>query len=229
MRLSTLLVLVAVLGLATALVQAYPNLNATSGILAVPTAVVVPAGDSQWAADVLFLDDTSLNGRVVYGLSDRLEIGAGIVTGEDTVFGANIKLRMPTTLGAFNWALGATFSDADAGGSGFQLYGTGTRTFGLGGNDLITTLGLSYTDVDSATALRPFIGGQLQIMTGTELDAEFVLDSGDFDESVESFLLRHRFNDFIAGEAGFTNAFGFAGTSSHDLFLGVTFTGRAAR
>jgi hypothetical protein len=226
-----LYLLLAALTMTTA-AWAYPNLNATSGILAVPTAVVVPAGDTQWAGDVLFQDDTTINGRVTYGLTDRLEVGAGVIIDGDTVVGLNAKYRLPGDIGGFTWAAGATLitgSDVD---DGFQIYAAGTRPIPWGsasGMALLGTIGVNFTDIDTASAVRPFIGAQLQLGTGTEIGAEFVFETGDFNESISSLLLRHRFNDFISGQVGFTNAFGFTGTQDHDIFLGVAFTGREAR
>ena len=72
--------------LATA-ASAYPNFNATTGIIAVPTAFTVGSGAFIGAADVLFADDLTLNARAIYGVTDRLELGASLTAGTDTAFG----------------------------------------------------------------------------------------------------------------------------------------------
>ncbi len=230
MRLHIPLIMLAALALCVA-AEAYPTLSATSGILAVPTAVVVPAGDSQWAGDALFQSDTTLNGRFVYGLTGNIEVGVGAVIDGDTLLGVNGKLRMGTMLGGFNWALGAAVSTGgDA--NGWQIYATGTRPIPWGsasGATLLGTIGLSLTDIDTASAVRPFVGAQLQLGGGTEIGGEFVFETGDFTESITSLLVRHRFSDYISGQVGFTNAFGFTGNQDHDLFIGLAFTGRADR
>lgn len=231
MRLPVFGMLVVILAIATA-AWAYPNLNATSGILAVPTAVVVPAGDNQWAGDVLFQNNTTFNIRGTYGLTDNLEVGAGVAVDGDTVLGLNAKYRLPTMIGGFNWAAGATYITANKGDSGFQVYAAGTRAIpwgGMSGVALLGTLGVNFTDIDTASAVRPFVGAQLQLAGGTEIDGEFVFETGDFDESISSLLVRHRFNDLISGQVGFTNAFGFTGVQDHDIFVGVAFTGRESR
>lgn len=212
--------------------EAYPNLSATSGILAVPTAVVVPANDAQWAGDVLFQNDTAFNGRITYGIADRLEVGAGIVAGPDTILGLNAKLRLPGMIGGFNWAAGATYSVADKAGSGTQLYATGTRAIpwvGATGLNLLGTLGVSFTDIKTASAFRPFVGAQLELPGGTEIAGEFVFETGNFTDSVSTLLVRHSFTSRVAGEVGFTNAFGFTSTQDHNLFVGIAFTERGVR
>jgi len=193
--------------------------------------VVVPVGDSQWGADLLFQNDTTINGRITFGLAERLEVGAGVAIDGDTVLGLNGKYRLPGVIGGFNWAVGVTLitgSDVD---DGFQIYAAGTRAIpwsGSGDNSLLGTIGVSFTDIDTSSAVRPFVGGQLQLGTGTEIAAEFVFETGDFDESITSLFLRHRFSDRLAGQIGFTNAFGFTGSQDHDIFIGFAITERDA-
>lgn len=229
MRFPMFLMVVATLIMAVLAARAYPNLNATSGIMAVPTAIVVPAGDAMWAADVLFQEDTTVNGRVVFGLAERLEVGAGFIAGEDTAFGLNAKYRLPAMIAGFAWAAGITGIFGDDIDEGMQIYATGTRPFEFGdGMTLLGTLGVNFTDVDTASAVRPFIGGQLQLGGGTEINGEFVFETGDFDESITSLFVRHRFSDRIVGQVGFTNAFGFTGVSDHDIFIGLALIERDA-
>lgn len=227
MRQSIPLIMLAMLLLGIA-ATAYPNLGATSGILAIPTAMVAPSGDSQWAADALFQNDTTLNGRIVYGMTGSIEVGAGAALDGDTQLGVNGKMRLGSLIGGFDWAVGATVvtgGNAD----GWQLYATGTREIPWGSAEetkVFGTIGVSFTDIDIASSVRPFVGAQLQLGTGTEIAGEFVFETGDFTDSISTLLVRQRFNDAISIQAGFTNAFGFVGSQDHDLFVGIAFTGR---
>jgi hypothetical protein len=215
--------LVAGVLVATTAVRAYPNFNATQGILAVPTAEIAPMGTLGGAADVLFQDDTTLNARVVLGLTPTVEAGAGLIIGEDTAFGLTGKLVLPITPGGFTWGLGASLIAADN-DDGFQLFFTGTRPFGsvgIAGAQLLGTLGVSFTDIEDVSAIRPFLGAQLRLGAGTELASEFIFEAGDFDESIFSILLRQRFSERVSGQLGLTNALGFTGREDSDFFLGL--------
>lgn len=224
----TLILLGLVTGVLTAMTagQAYPNLTATQGILAVPTADITPVGALDGAVDVLFQDNTTVNARAVLGLAPVFEAGAAVTAGHDTSFGVTGKFLTPIAIGGFAWALGASFvtGSGDA-GDGTQIFATGTRPFGGGtaGTQLLGTIGVNFTDIASLDGIRPFVGAQWRLGHGTELASEFMLKTGDFDRSVFSLLARQRFSDQIVGQLGITNAVGFTTTNSHDLFLGLNY------
>lgn len=206
--------------------HAYPNLNATTGLLAVPTAGVVGAGDFVGAADVVFHNNSTVNGRVIYGLTDRLEVGVGVIAGEDTAIGVNAKFALPAQIAGFNPAIGITGISGDTIGDGTQVYLVGTRV--LTASDIHTgrvigTIGINFTDIDTASAFRPFVGAQLRVGARTEIDGEFILKTGDFNHPVHSIFIRHAMNDAWSMQTGFTNAVGFTGSSDNNFFLGTAY------
>lgn len=206
--------------------SAYPNLSATTGLIGVPNGNVVPAGQLVGAADFIFFDDSLLNARVVYGLTPRFEGGAAVVLGDDTGVILNGKYQLPSTFFGFTSALGATFSTGSDSGDGWQIYLAGTRSlFGEaeGGSQLFGTVGVNFTDLEDATGIRPFFGAQWVLGGGMEIGGEFMLEAGDFNESISSLYLRHTFTPGFSGQVGFTNANGFAGQDDHDLFVGASF------
>lgn len=209
----------------TSVAQAYPNLNATTGLVATPTADVVGRAGLTGAADVIFLDDTTFNVRGVLGVTEALELGAVGVTGVDDGFGVNAKYRLPTAIGGAAWAAGITFIAANDGADGTQFYLVGTRTLSAASINapLRGSLGLSFTDIDSESAFRPFVSAQLGISPAMELGAEFMLETEDLGDSIFSMVLRHRFNPRVIGQLGFTNASGFTGGHDHDFFLGASY------
>ena len=215
-----------VLAFASLRIWAYPNLNATTGILAVPTAEVVRARTISWAGDVLFFDDTTLNARAIYGLTDRLEVGAGVIVGNDTALGVSAKYYTGVDVGGFTWALGATLITGNEVGDGTQLYLAGSRPFGVqqeNGTGLVGTVGVNFTDLENRSALRPFVGAQLRLDTATEVAGEFVLESGDFGDSIFSLLVRQQLSDRLTGQLGLTNAYGFTGAENGIFFIGAAY------
>lgn len=207
-------------------VFAYPNLNATTGILAVPTAETVSARTAIWAGDALFMHDTTLNARFIYGLTENLEVGAGVIAGADTAIGLTAKYHAPTKTAGYDWALGASVITGNQVGDGTQIFLSGTRPFGVkeeNGTGLKGTIGLTFTDIDSASAFRPFVGAQLRLDTKTEVAGEFVLESGDFGNSIFSLLLRQQLNNRLTGQLGFTNAYGFTGAEDSSFFIGAAY------
>ncbi|MHB9024434.1 MAG: hypothetical protein ACYC7E_09695 [Armatimonadota bacterium] len=204
---------------------AYPNLGATTGIVAVPTAEVTDTGAFLGAADIQFLDITSINVRAIYGLAPNWEVGAGLVLNDDdTQLGLNAKIRLPVSLYGMQWALGARYILADE-NNGTQIYFAGSRPIeiaGVTGASLLGTAGLSFTDIEGLSALRPFFGAQLRFPSETEIGAEFVFGGGDFDDTIGSFVIRQVLGGGWSGEIGVTNAIGFAGASDYDIFAGLS-------
>ena len=213
------------------LAQAYPNLNASSGLLAVPTAEIVAPGNVVAAVDIVAHDDTSINGRVIVGVTPFLEIGAGVIAGEDTGVGLSAKLALPSTVLGFKPALGVSFINGDV-GDGTQVFLVGTRSFSSQDMDtgrLTGTIGINFTDIKSASAVRPFVGAQLRVGSRTEIDGEFVLKTGDFSRSIHSLFIRHAIDDTWKLQTGFTNAVGFTGSSDTNFFVGTAYTWGAGR
>jgi len=222
MRVRFVFALAAALTLLSTAVFAYPNLSATTGLIGVPNANVVTPGDFVGAADLLFFDDTFVNARAVLGLSDRLEAGAGVVIGDDTGLLLNAKYQLPIRPAGFTWAAGASYQTADDSGNGYQLYFVGTRALPITteANPLFGTIGLTFTDISDTSAIRPFVGAQLQLGNG-ELGGEFEFESGDFDRSISSIYYRQSLSPRLAGQIGFTNANGFVADDDHHFFLGA--------
>ncbi len=216
------------LGVAAALLLAaaafaYPNLNAATGIMAVPTAYVTAPGSFSAAADVLFLDSTTVALRGLVGITPRLEAGGLATFGEDTGIGISAKYQVPGSLGSFAVAFGGTFTAANHDHNGSQFYLVGSRPFSTGAAaHLVGTIGLSFTDQTNSSVVRPFLGAQLGFPGNTELAAEFVSEAGNvFNNSVLSLVLRRQISPTFSGEIGFTNSTGFSGTNDHGLFLGI--------
>ncbi|HEY3415732.1 MAG TPA: hypothetical protein VGM23_02500 [Armatimonadota bacterium] len=205
---------------------AYPNFAATNGIVAVPTAEIAATGTFMGAADALFVSPTTFNARAIYGVAANWEVGAGLAfNSDDTQLGLNAKIRIPGSMYGMGWALGASYVMANHDNNGAQIYFAGTRPItmaGTTGPSLLGTIGLSFTTIESLSALRPFLGGQLRFPTATEVGAEFVLESGDFSENITSFVIRQALGRGFTGEIGVTNAIGFAGTRDHNIFVGLT-------
>ena len=199
---------------------AYPNFNATTGLVGVPNANIVAPGAIDGAADLVFFDDTFVNVRGVIGLSPRLEGGIGGVIGHDSGVLLNLKYQFASRPAGFTTAFGTSFVSASDSGSGWQAYLVGTQQLAPGG--IYGTLGVSFTNLDHASAIRPFVGAQWVLGGGTEVGGEFELESGSLGRSVSSLYLRHLFTPRLSGQIGFTNANGFVGNRNHDLFVGAS-------
>lgn len=204
---------------------AYPNLSATTGLIGLPNANIAPAGSLVGAADVLFFDDSIVNARAVLGLSSRWEAGAGAVIGDDNGLILNAKYQLAPRPAGFTWATGLSYLTTDDSGNGFNFYFVGTRPFTQAapeGTQLVGSLGVSLTDVDDASFIRPFVGGQLQFGPRSELGAEFQLEIEDISTSISSLYYRHTFSPNFAGQLGVTNANGFVGQDDHNFFVGAS-------
>jgi len=202
--------------------MAYPNFNGSTGIIGVPNALIQTNGSFFGAADVIFFENTTLNARAVLGLANNLEVGAVLDLDSGTAFGISAKYRVPMAVTG-DWAVGLSFADTDEAGSGFQFFAVTSRTLtGTMTNlDLLGTLGVTFTDFEDSTGVRPFVGAQLMLPQAFEIDGEFELESSDFGDSIFSMVLRKQFSPRYGGEIGFTNASSFFGQADHDFFLGI--------
>jgi len=224
MNIQRLLLVAIALALATA-GFAYPNFNATTGIIAVPTAYTTPAGMLVGAADISFQDSTTLITRAIYGLSPNFEVGALLGLGEETSIGMTGKYRTPLFPGLGTFSVGLSLADSGV-GSGYQLFFVGSRALAgedTGGMVLLGTLGLTFTNFEDLTGILPFAGAELRLSEGFEIDAEFVLEAGDFNRSTFSLLARKRITDTWGAQLGFTNAVGFLATADSNLFFGASY------
>lgn len=206
------------------MVVAVPNFSATTGVIGVPNAHVVPSGQLVGAVDAVFFNDTILNGRLVYSLTPRFEGGIGVVVGDEDGVIVNGKYQFTAPVAGFTTALSATYSTANNAGNGWQVYLVGTRpmlrTAAAGGNQLYGTPRVSFTDLEDASAVRPFAAAQWLLNGRTEIGAQFMLESGDFAKSISLLYLRQTFSPALTGQIGITSANGFIGDSDHDLFAG---------
>lgn len=220
-----MLLAAASLALATAGL-AYPSFNAATGNVSTPNALIQADGAFFVAGDVIFFDDTELNMRAVLGLTNDLEVGAVLTLGDNTGFGVSGKYRLPMTAGDAAWAIGLQLADSEEGGSGFQLYIVASRTLtgDMENMDLLGSLGVTFTDFEDATGIRPFIGAQLMLPQDFEILGEFELEAGDFSDSILSFAIRKQFTPTFGAEIGITNARGFLADADSSFFLGVNFS-----
>lgn len=204
---------------------AYPNFTGLSGVVGTPNALTAPRGSFTGAASLLFADDSTLLVRGLYGAMDRLEVGGVLVDGEDEALGIGAKYRLPLATTAGSLSVGLSLVDSDAGGTGTQAFIVGSRSLGgvSQGSTLLGSLGLTFTDLEDQTGLRPFVSAQLILPANTEVAGEFELEAGDFSESIFSLVARHRFTRALRAELGLSNAIGFVGTDDQDLFLGLAY------
>jgi len=206
---------------------AYPNLSATTGVVGTPTADVVGQKVTDWAADLLFFDTTTGNGRVIYGVTDRLEVGGALILGNDTGFDVGAKYKLYTIPRSFSWAVGGILEGANHERSGSQWYVVATKPISsrkVQGSEMQASLGLNYTDIDSGNGLRPFLNVQLFFGADTEISGEYQFKNGDkFGDAITSAVFRQRFSGRWTAEIGLTNATGFMGSDDTDVFAGISY------
>lgn len=201
---------------------AYPTLTAATGLINVPTGCAMPQGGVALAGDLVSGND-AVNLRGVWGIGPRFEGGIGITTGDNSGLSVSGKYQVPTGTGNMVWGIGGTLlvSDEDF-GDGMQLYVAGTVPLGpVSGGQILGTGGISLTDTDYASGLRPFLGLQLPLSAATEVVGDVIFETGDFANTVTALAIRHRFAGRFMGQLGVTNAIGFDGRNDHDLFLGA--------
>lgn len=201
---------------------AYPTLNGATGLVAAPTACLMPLGTSMGAIDLVGADD-AVNLRALWGVTPRFEAGIALSTGDVGGVAVSGKYQFPTSTNTpLLGALGGTLlvSDENA-ADGIQVYLVGTLPLGaVGSGQALGTAGLNYTNMDNASGVRPFAGLQLPLAAQTEVNADIILKTGDFANSVTSIALRHAFSERFLAQLGVTNAIGLDGGDDHDLLLG---------
>jgi len=227
---------------------AYPSLAGITGNGVLPTAAVVPAGQFNAALDYYNTNSDGLKStyplRVVYGVMDGLEVGAGytmVKTDGDDVNAWNIdaKYVLPfKELAGFSLAAGARYGSTSGGAKikATDLYVAATRAFDLSELKLDATLGVNWEklsgDVDQS-GIRFFVGLGTTLANKLSLAAEFQTKKENMDaKALWDVVARYPFTDMFSGEIGYGNYFGtgFIGANKSNLFVGVnaTFGGKAA-
>ena len=209
--------------------MAYPTLNAETGIVSLPNAKTAQTGSIVGAADVLFSSQTTTGkAQVLYGLSDRAEVGASFSAGVVTGGSVSAKYRFTDDQTTFNLAAGGAFTVATGDDTAVDLYLVGTQAFNIGaasGRSLLGTFGVHFFSLNSDNTLRPFIAAQLPLGNRTQLEAEYQVKGGSlFADPLTSVAIRQKFNPSWSGQAGISNADGFGTSRSYRLFLGALYT-----
>jgi hypothetical protein len=177
-----------ILGMAATLAcaaYAYPTLSGPTGLVTVPSAATVPAGQLQVAADwwSIAILDSALTARVLYGVTDNIELSVLYRTEESDallgdVLGINAKLAVPIAIGDAAWAVGAGYYDlSDADETFFMAYLAGTREFN---ENFRGTVNVQWSEDGLAQALNPI--GALLLMNDSDfqisIGAEASFDNG---------------------------------------------------
>lgn len=237
---------IAVAMAATSAFAAYPTLAGMSGNGVLPTAAVASAGQWNVALDYYNSKKASIGAatadakasypiRVLYGVMDGLEVGAGytmwkIADQDANTWNINAKYALPFDgLAGFALAAGARYGSTDIKAAGVKanitdLYLVGTRAFDLSGFALDTTIGVNWEkqggDLDQ-DGLRLFLGLGTTLANKLSLAAEFQTKNSDLDsKSLFDVVARYPFTDMISGEIGYGNYFnnGFVGNGKSNFF-----------
>lgn len=225
-----------VLGMAVALASAafaYPTLTGPTGLATVPTAAVAPAGELTLAADWFDTEvDETIPIRVLYGVGENFEIGAGyFLQNDNDAWGVNAKYLTPLTLGGFAWALGAQYIDfTDADVTATQAYFAGTRGFAISedgaGPALAGTLGVNWTQLSNGVdedAFRFFAGLELGFENGLSIAAEYQTEDDDIEtDPVFSAVVRYPFTPALSAQVGITNG-PIVGGDDSNIFAGLSY------
>lgn len=208
--------------------MAYPTFNAETGIVALPNALTAERSSVVGAADVLFDNEDTVKARILYGYTDRLEMGASLSVG--IVDGVNVstKYRITDGQGKFNMAAGGALTLANHDQTALDLYLVGTQAFSLGNassNPLLGSFGLHFVNLNDDNTLRPFIGVQIPLGNYTQLAAEYQFKDGSiFIKPLTSVVLRQQLTPAWTGQVGVSNATGFGATGDTRLFVGAQYT-----
>ncbi|HEX2971794.1 MAG TPA: hypothetical protein VHP11_05645 [Tepidisphaeraceae bacterium] len=219
--------------------HAYPTLSGPTGEAVLPTAAVVPAGEFNVAADFYNSEtpDSSVPVRVLYGISNNFEIGAGYTFVSDAnTWGVNAKYATPLNLAGFGVGIGARYASSDM---PFDLtfnttdvYAAGTKCFPLGeGTTLSGTVGLDWTFIDFAddntSVLRPYLAAEVTLSNKLTLAAEYQFenDNVDVDGGVYAISARYPIADNLGAQVGFTNVTPFTNASldNGNFFIGANY------
>lgn len=252
MKKMLILGIAAAMALAATSAYAYSSLAGMTGNGVLPTAAVAPAGTWNVAVDYYNSKKVDIGGatvdakasfpiRVLYGVMDNLEVGAGYTSwkfaGQSAnTWNVNAKYVLPFDgLAGFALAAGARYGSTDVKAAGknlniTDLYLAGTRSFDLSGFALDTTVGVNWekqSDLADADGFRFFLGLGTTLVNKLSLAAEFQTKDSDLDsKALWSVVARYPFTDMFSGEVGYSNYFnnGFAGNGKSNFFVGVNAT-----
>lgn len=222
----TLSILAASLALGS-VAMAYPTLNGATGIVALPNALTAADGSVVGAADLLFDSENTLKLRALYGLNNRVELGASLSTGIVDGLSVGGKYRFTDAHAAFNLAAGGSLTLANHDETGVDLYLVGTQGIALSSEarKLLLSFGVHFISFEGDHTMRPFIGGQYPLGSRTEIGAEYELKDSDlFKSPMTSVVLRHKFTRTWAAQLGISNATGFGATKDYRPFIGAQYT-----
>lgn len=225
--LGTLGIFIALLALGS-IALAYPTFNAETGIVALPNAFTADSGSSVIAADLLFSDENTLKARVLFGLSDRSEMGVAFSSGLVDGISVSAKYRFTDAPAKFNLAGGGSITFANHDQTALDLYLVGTQAFNLhtkSNSALLGTFGVHFVNLKDDNTIRPFIGAQYPLGRHTQLAAEFQLKDGNlFKDPITSVVLRHQITSALTAQIGMSNATGFGATGDYRPFIGAQYT-----
>lgn len=213
--------------------MAYPTLNAHTGLITLPNAYTADSGIYTVAADMMFAGEDTLKARVLYGLSERAEIGASFSTGVTEGVSISGKYQLTDPYSEFNLAGGGSVILADNSDTLLDLFLVASRSFAVGsesGKKLLGTFGVHFINFHDDNTLRPFIGAQYPLGENTEIAAEYQFSKGNiFASPLASVVLRHGITPSLTGQVGFSNASGYGSTNESRLFIGAAYTFNKAR
>lgn len=232
--------IVAAMALAGA-AYAYPTLTGATGLAALPTAAVAPAGQLDLAADFYNTKTGAVKDafpvRVQYGVAENFEVGAAFLMQKDMDrWYANVKYGTPLTLAGFGFAVGAQYgqmTDAPKAKT-TQLYVAGTRAFGGEADGVMPalngTLGVNWTQFKVAgasfDAFRAFAGLDAAFANNLNVAAEVQTmnkkDLGDV-KALSSLVVRYPLTEALTGQVGVTNALDLNGAKDYNVFAGVNY------
>ncbi len=227
------------LGMVVALVGAafaYPTLTGPTGLITLPTASSLPAGQISLAADYYNTSDGPVENsypvRATLGLASSIEVGAAYLFQDNAdMWVLNAKLSPIINLIGFDWGAGAQYAKQNltpADETVFQLYWVGTMMMSdvdEGQPAIGLTVGANWTDSDllDDNTLRFFAGVEAGFANNFSLIAEYQTEDEDFEtDPVWSVGARFGFTDAISAQVAWTNG-PFFGRGEHNLTAGINF------
>jgi hypothetical protein len=210
---------------------AYPTLAGPTGGLALPNAVVAPAGSFNVAADY---DRTGKTGteigdtvpvRVVYGIAKGFELGAdygfqklGDENGNN--WGVNLKYATPLKVAGFALAAGGLYNKTKVDVlaenlTATEFYLVGGTVLPLAGKSVNLSLGANWTEGKAkiaglegkASGIRAAASVDAMLASNLCLGLEYQTAKKDLDaKPLSSIYARYAVTPMIAVQLGYTNA-----------------------
>ena len=175
-----------VLGLVATLASAAFAVNLTltgpSGLVTVPTAEIVAAGQLGVAADIIDTDDATIPVRVAYGVAENWEVAALYQFNDAAnMWAVSGKFLTPLNLAGFGIAAGALYGQNDAATevTTTQVYVAATRGL-MEASDMLPalkgTIGAAWTQVDAGAADSDGIAGLIGVEAAFPMNITVVAD-----------------------------------------------------